>query len=68
MPDPTTTPTKEEGEIFVVLPFYVATNFIKFRNILFLNSCAILTKNYRTFYSENCLIKLSEIWVGDPGF
>jgi hypothetical protein len=37
IPDPTTAP-KEEGENnFFDLPFFVATNIIKFKIILFLN-------------------------------
>jgi hypothetical protein len=38
IPDPTTKTTKEEGKIFVVLTFCLATNFTKFKIILFLNS------------------------------
>jgi hypothetical protein len=36
IPDPTTAP-KEEGKIFFVLPFFVATDIIKLSIILFLN-------------------------------
>jgi hypothetical protein len=40
IPDPTTTTTKEEwGRKFAVLPLVVATNFTKFKTILFLNRC-----------------------------
>jgi hypothetical protein len=36
IPDPTRA-TKEEGEKFVVLPYFVATNITKLQIILFLN-------------------------------
>jgi hypothetical protein len=67
IPDPKTG-TKERGEQkFVVIPFFVATNFTKF---YFWNAeeknLSQFSKNYRTFYQET-VPKLSKIWVRDPG-
>jgi hypothetical protein len=51
IPDPKTA-TKERGEKkFVVITFYVATNFTKLQIILVLGQ---FSKNYRNFYPKNC--------------
>ncbi len=65
---------KREGwKKFVVLPFFVATNITKLKIILFLGRWR---KNWGSIYkellnfllfTEKNVIKLSKIWVWDPG-
>jgi hypothetical protein len=60
------------GGKFFVLPFFVATNIIKFvNNFIFEQVKKIFlsqdTKNYRTFYSK-FVVYLSNIWVWDLRF
>ncbi len=49
---------KREVKKFVVIPFFVATNFTKLKIILFLKcwekNLAQFSKNYRTFYPKIC--------------
>jgi hypothetical protein len=70
IPDPKTA-TKERGEKkFVVITFFVATNFTKLQIILVLkkkkNLCQF-SKNYRIFYPKNCQQKLSKTYSGSRG-
>jgi hypothetical protein len=70
IPDPKTA-TKERGEKkFVVITFYVASNFTKLHIILVLcaeeKNLGQFSKNYRTFYTK-IVNKLSKIWIWDPG-
>ncbi len=52
---------KKGGNKIVVLPFFVAKNVTKFKNILFLNRCS------KKFEPVDKKLSLdSEIWVGDP--
>ncbi len=58
IPDPKTA-TKERGDKkFDVIPFFVATNFTKFKIILFLNS------NYRTFYPQKLSLSSQNMSLG----
>ncbi len=61
--------TKEEGG--KNSPFFISTNFTKFKIILFLNykrkkNVSQFTKNHST-YSHKGVTKLSKIWVWEPG-
>ncbi len=70
IPDPTNTP-KDEWKIFFVLPFFVATYIIKLKIILFLNRYEefFFAKTLRIIvhFTQQFVIKLSKIWVWDPG-
>ncbi len=56
------TATKERGEKkFVVIPFYVATNFTK------LNIILVLKCWRKKLFTQKIVTKLSKIWVRDPG-
>jgi hypothetical protein len=70
IPDPKTA-TKERGEKNCCLTFFVATKNKKSKIVLILNWCikylGQFTKKYRTFYPKKIVIKLSKIWVWDPG-
>jgi hypothetical protein len=66
IPDPKTA-TKERGEKkFVVIPFFVATDFTKLKIIL----CELLEKKkFRRIielFMQKIVIKLSKIWLWDP--
>jgi hypothetical protein len=70
IPDPITA-TKQRGEKkFVVIPFYVATNFTKLKIILVLK-CR--SKSLASFlriielFTQKIVTTLSKIWVWDPG-
>ncbi len=62
---------KERGEKkFIVIPFFVATNFTKLKIISFFN---VEEKNLANFkkiielFTQKIVKKLSKIWVRDPG-
>ncbi len=62
---------KREGwKKFVVIPFFVATNFTKFEIIIFLKcwkkKLSQFSTNYR-FFTQKSVTMLSKIWVWDPG-
>jgi hypothetical protein len=65
------TATKERGEKkFVVITFYVATNFTKLQLILVLKKkiWANFSKNYRTFYPKKLSLSSQKygFWIRDP--
>ncbi len=62
-------PTKERGEKkFLVINFYLVTNFTKCKIVIFLNCCR---KNFGPriieLFTQKVVTKLSKIWVWDPG-
>jgi hypothetical protein len=75
IPDPKTA-TKERSETkFVVIRFFVATNFAKLKIIFFFQclrkKIGPISKNYRTFYPKSCHSALKNMGLGsgirDPG-
>jgi hypothetical protein len=68
IPDPKTA-TKERSETkFVVIRFFVATNFAKLKIIFFLKclrkKIGPISKNYRTFYPKSCHSALKNMGLG----
>jgi hypothetical protein len=68
IPDPKTG-TKERGEKkFVVIPFFVATNFTNCKLFYFWNAeekiVGQFSKNYITFYPKNCHLALKNMGLG----
>ncbi len=59
--------TREEWKKFVVIPFFVATNFTKFKITLFLNWWRKKFGPIKELFTQKVVTKLSKIWVWDPG-
>ncbi len=54
MPDPKTATKGRSEKKLIVIPFFVATNFTKFKIIFFNAEETNFSKNYGTFYPKNC--------------
>ncbi len=70
-PSRTRIPDPKTATIFVVIPFFVATNFTKFKIILFLKcrrkKFGPVFQRIIVLFIQKFVTKLSKIWVWYPG-